>query len=297
MLSRVGSYVNRLLPWSLRVKLVLGAVLGPLGAAGLLAYLSEYATYSYAIYIGIRPPLEGIPYLSATVAFGSLFLLLSGALVFALAFFLLRGIIGYIHTVLRISSRISSRIFSHGQYRLRSEDEVLSDLRSAPLVVVVGVSAVVGTTFGGSVYVVNLVTAEMSAVVVAVAAVSVGVFSFVSSISVLRPRLIWWFGGLFTALYFSTSITLLFVPGQYSAFLRLVGYGGGLPVVIELLNEPSTTSETSAGRFYLMLRTTEAFILFDSDQNSFVEIPRNQLRRLTHATGGLSNLPFVLPRK
>ena len=39
----------------------------------LRGWLAELATYSYAIKLGFRPPLEGVPYLKAIVTFGGFF--------------------------------------------------------------------------------------------------------------------------------------------------------------------------------------------------------------------------------
>ena len=90
-----------IVPWSISAKLVLSSLLGLFGAAGLLGYLSKYATYNNAIHFGIRPPLEGIPYLRPAVAFGSLFLLLSGAAIFMLIAFVLRLFAWYVDAVPR----------------------------------------------------------------------------------------------------------------------------------------------------------------------------------------------------
>ena len=48
----VATYLDRLASfalWTFPLKLVLGAVLAALGGAGVLGFISEYATYSYAI--------------------------------------------------------------------------------------------------------------------------------------------------------------------------------------------------------------------------------------------------------
>jgi hypothetical protein len=63
-------YAGLVFPLKLLIGTVLGIALGP----GFVGLLSEYATYYYAIDLGIRPPLEGIPYLKSAVTAGSLLL-------------------------------------------------------------------------------------------------------------------------------------------------------------------------------------------------------------------------------
>jgi hypothetical protein len=49
-----------------------------------LGFVAEYAAYRWAIYYGMRPPLEGIPYLKVAVTGLSVCILFGGAIVYAL---------------------------------------------------------------------------------------------------------------------------------------------------------------------------------------------------------------------
>jgi len=90
----------------------------------------------------------------------------------------------------------------------------------------------------------------------------------------------------------ATCATLLFVPTKYALFLRWVGYGGGLPVRVDIRDD-RLGSVTYDG--YLMLRTSDAVILFRDAEMRFFEFPNAHIRGLSHPTGGLTSLPSKLP--
>ena len=69
--QRLQMLGKRILENAVPLKLAVGAILGIVTGPGLLGFLSEYATYRYSLYYGLRPPLEGIPYLRAAVTLGS----------------------------------------------------------------------------------------------------------------------------------------------------------------------------------------------------------------------------------
>lgn len=299
-MSRFQNLVARLrafIPWSLPLKLVLSAVLGVLGGAGLLGYLSEYATYNYAIYYGIRPPLEGIPYLRPAVAFGSLFLLSSGALVFFGITMALRSIAWYFDVLPKLSA-LPLRFL--GRDAKRSELHIgrwLTQLRSRPLWQLVAASLTFATLGVMALLALDHYRGTpKSNAELPKAIVFVLVYLFAVGMAVLRPSSAWWTAILVTVAYFATCVYLLFSPQKYSDFLRILGYGGGLTVRIEVANS-HTDSAIERSPQQLMLRTNEAFILYDRKTSTFSEIPKEEVRRIVHDPGGMGNLPFALPEK
>jgi len=93
---------------------------------------------------------------------------------------------------------------------------------------------------------------------------------------------------------------LLFINVHFSAvytceILRASTHtwvGGWSNCLVELREAGETTSNEP---LQLMLRTNEAIILLDPSNRRFVEIPREQVRRIFHATGGTRSLPYALP--
>lgn len=299
-MSQFQSLLERLqtlVPWSLPLKLVLSALLGVFGGAGLLGYLSEYATYSYAIYYGIRPPLEGIPYLRPAVAFGSLFLLLSGAIVFAGITMVLRSMAWYFDVLPKLSMLPFQLLGRDTASRELLLGFRFTKLRGRPLWQLVAMSLSFATLGVIALLVLLHYQGTQLAHAERLKAIAfVLVYLFAVGMAVLRPSSAWWAAIIATAAYFATCVYLLFSPQKYSDLLRVLGYGGGLTVQVELANSrPESVPEKSPQQ--LMLRTSEAFILYDSRTSTFSEVPKEEVRRIIHDPGGMAHLPFVLPEK
>lgn len=295
---KIAGQIRAITPWSIPLKLVVSALLGVFGGAGLLGFISEYATYNYAIYFGIRPPLEGIPYLRAAVAFASLFLLLSGALVFAVIVFSLRSFAWYIDAIPRLFA-FSLRLF--GLDAKRSEQRhghALAALRARPLwQLVLGsllltVLLLAVLMFAGHPNVVTGRSEFDESMLKGVLAVQ----TFIVVLAVAKPSSIWWNAIVVTVAYFATCIYILFSPLKYSELLRILGYGGGLSVRLEL-RDSSASRDFDPDSHQLMLRTNEAVIIYDRNRGTFSEIPREQVHRIVHDSGGMRHLPYFLPER
>ena len=89
---------------------------------------------------------------------------------------------------------------------------------------------------------------------------------------------------------------MLFSPNWYASFLRMVGYGGGFPISVEF-RENSDKNQQKIISGFLLLRTTEAFLLLPEGSNSILEIPRDQIRTVSHAAGGIRQLSYKLPQR
>ncbi|GAA0829045.1 hypothetical protein GCM10009080_03130 [Cupriavidus pauculus] len=89
------------------------------------------------------------------------------------------------------------------------------------------------------------------------------------------------------------TVVLMFNAPVYAEFLRLVGYGGGIPIQISEKMEGDTRSLIHG---YLMLRTTDSLLLYNSNTNLISEYSRSAATEVAHAAGGLRRLPFALPQ-
>jgi hypothetical protein len=285
--AKITQWLKGFLPWSLPIKLILGAALGALGSAGFLGFLSEYATYGYAIYYGIRPPLEGIPYLQAAVTLGSIFLLLSGAAVFLFYFLYFRFFLWLLNLQFMLL-----RFPRHTRERTRLPLGIQRARRlpfGKKLLLAAGFSAlsVLLMIFLSRFEDKEVVITPQHYIIATVAMIVV-------ALMVLIPRFSWWIAAALTLAYLGGSISIMFRPTKYSEFLRYVGYGGGLSVTMELTSSfgPQPPEQKMS---YLMLRTTKVFILYDKEDGEFVEIPLENVRAIRHNTGRLHKLTHVLP--
>jgi len=269
--------------WALPIKFLVSAALGAFAGAGVLGFLVEYATHAFALAFGFRPPVEGIPYLEATVTGGSLLLLVSGSFIAAAMIFLLqRGGVEYRRSVQRKSAM--------GPGRPENTRKLL--MRALGGLLLTGVIALAS------------LSASCKASVVGICSYIPEVFSFpflggivfgalASGLTTWRPTLVWWFSIGTVVLYYGGIVFLLFSPIAYAEFLRYTGFGGGLPVTIAVETKhdmPPTEIKTT-----LMLRTSQALIVFDRLTNTFHEYPIERVARLSYATGGLHLQAFELP--
>ncbi len=273
---------------SFPLKLVVGSIFGVVIGPGLIGFLSEYATYAYALRIGIRPPLEGIPYLSATVTAGSLFIALSAALVFMVARTIAARIAGRIIIIFRNISTNTNKLAAIFELLFKvkitkSEHEVLIGkiksvepknalLLSLFLSIVAGVIVYLAETY--------LATANKSNPLEA--GIFVSIFLFVAFLTLWRESAIWWVGIGASICFYALSFYFIFSISHYSTFLRAVGYGGGAKVTIarQLSGENISSSE-----YYLLLRTSESLIALEDDKVTVIEIPITKVTDIHYELG------------
>ncbi len=305
--------------WVLPLKLFIGALIGVLVGPGLLGFLSEHATYTYALYYGARPPLEGIPYLKAAITLGAMLLMLGGACVF-LVILLVAGFPAWLVT--------RQMEFYHLQTHTQLRSDILERLRSASTNTVFKIATVEALVFGflaglfrwvkpmrplteplskilGDLYGVaqpkfdpNFASKFHPAELGLLAAVIV----FVAVFLVYRPRIAWWFAAILTVVSIFCALSFMFNPPKYARFLRFVGYGGGIPVTVEFKEEAAAPPAQNAAApppakysAALLLRTTTALIFYDKNEEIIREIPMDKVKSLSHPAKRFHAQPFILP--
>ena len=281
------------------IETLLGGLLGALGGAGFLGFLSEYATYNYAIHYGFRPPLEGIPYLKATVTLGSFLLLITGAVVFLLSLLIVRLVVWSLEFWLSWSFRLTKRLMKARNSPLDRYRTVFERLSHRPAWQVLLVALIVAAVTGVFTYFEFRLLFEygprqntkLMPVTIVLAAAA---YTFILTLAMTYRKAIWWLGGIATFGYFVAWLWMLFSPSWYANFLRTVGYGGGLPIAVEL-RDPQHAGNSDPIKCFLLLRTTEALLILPVTGQEVVEIPRDQVRMIRHDGGGLRLLPYRLP--
>ncbi|MGJ7523748.1 hypothetical protein ACSFA0_24955 [Variovorax sp. LT1P1] len=121
------------------------------------------------------------------------------------------------------------------------------------------------------------------------------IYGFLVLLCTFNPGVIRPVGWVCTFAYFCVWLYLLFTPTTYGLFLRTVGYGGGLPVTVEIREHPESPVQPLSG--FLMLRTTEAMMIFmpGTTTPDVVEVPRDLVRAIRHPAGSLRNLKYRMP--
>ena len=289
----VSSLVQRVAFWSLPLKLIISAVLGIIGSAGLLGWLSEYGTYYYAIHFGFRPPLEGIPYLKPAVGLGSFLLIITSAAIFFVVVVILRYFIVQIKLQFLFMDKLARYV---GRDDIAAKFKVegynfLKEINKGPKFWVgLSLSSLLFILFLAVVYFDGGWDSFWSwlGYPLAVSVLCVG-FSFAA----VDYKSIWWCSAFATMVYFLFVVFLLFSPVKNADLFGVLGYGGGSVVTVRLSNGSGQVDAILSGN--LMIRTNEAVILYIPEDESFVEIPKSQIKQISHGLGGLYKLPYHLP--
>jgi hypothetical protein len=270
---------------------ILFAFLGALTGASILGFLSEYAAYSYALQCGIRPPLEGVPYLRAFVTVISVVLILSCMLVFFIYFSFLSYAEKFIFDFPR---KFANKIRSMFGRKPIDKNILISHL-SAKLTTFRDYAAAL-TLVIISYLSDHLITLPYIEYITGVPKNSFILYYYLLPFFLLC--VFWIATKRFSAMLVTVTLTcltmcfaiaILFHPSVYASLLRSVGYGGGTRVVIEMLDRKSQSE------YVLLLRTNDALIVRDEQRNEIIEIPNMNVRTISHQPGGLGNLPFSLP--
>lgn len=262
--------------WSLPLKLVVSAFLGVF-SAGVLGWLSEYATYSYSVYYGVRPAVEGVPYLAASVALGSFLILMLTAIAFGLSYLFIR--ILFPDFWLKVFFRNDGReVLKHVPF-FETKSNFLAILGALFLVGVIWTSMFVTAYFKNSLH-----DFKENWIVISV----LFIFSFFSTLASLRPH---WLPRIAMGVALLNMVfwcVIMFSPQVYAKYLRIVGHGGGYPAVLEL-------DDGGKLDIYLFLRTSHSYLVLSADAKKVIEIPKLRVNSLEHGLAALHGVEYILP--
>ncbi len=274
--SIIKNLIDIIKNWSIPSKLLFSAVIGAFAGSGFIGFVVEFATYRFSLAYGFRPPVEGIPYLSAIISIGSFILLLSGALIAAFA----------------VRFMISMRFRNYKNYESSNEKIVFP----RGLLILIGgpiCAIVLGVFLYDSCY--SEVTSRCTeAALIGGSSLIAGLAgSVISSLATFRPASIWWVSGTSIVIYYIAFVAFIFTPPSYAYILRYIGFGGGLPITLDVeMERDKAPLEVKA---YLMVRSSAALIIFTNENNTFYEYSLDRIARITYSAGGFQNLPYKLP--
>ncbi|MCU7937093.1 MAG: hypothetical protein KZQ99_19855 [Candidatus Thiodiazotropha sp. (ex Dulcina madagascariensis)] len=262
---------------SFPVKIIVGAVGATIAGPGLIAFLSEYATYFYALDIGIRPPLEGIPYLSATVAMISLILALLAATIFLLSrltFAVIGGqMVSFVRgfAVLFDEGLMEYRNNGGRFFRKLSISESLNSIRNLTFLEVISLIAAISIVL--TLIFKNAIDDGQTNNAVGVA-MYITIYIAIAIFTLWRSWFNYVFGIMAATLFYVLSWQLLFDFDNQKNFLKTIGYGGEIPLLIEYEN--GNQKELS-----LQFRTTGSLI-GTNDEEGVIEIPIDKVYKINY---------------
>jgi hypothetical protein len=290
LLQLVTRYGSLALP----LRLLLGAAVTLLAGAG-IGFFAEYAAYRWALYYGIRPPLEGIPYLRVAVTALTVGILVGGALIFALAhaacLYVLRQIDSYISQFQAIES-VLLRFFplTNGKAPLAVISCWYKSLRFHWALLI---SVLVAFT----VFVIPLIFFRSTATSESDqnGIIALAIFCFLLLLLAWRAEARLWISLAVLLSFVVISPFTLFSVDIYTNLLQIFGYGGGLPITVALVEEKTEVSQKTLISGSLMLRTNSSLILFQQHPHRIREIPLNQIIFIDHEVGPVSKRKIILP--
>jgi hypothetical protein len=131
---------------------------------------------------------------------------------------------------------------------------------------------------------------------------SLGYFTFAVAtlapmiILIWRPEVAWFATAGFILAYYAWIGSNVLPPEGYARLLRSTGFGGGLPVTVQV-ESPARGESPEHYSGFLLLRTSGSIILYDDKTNRIHEFPINRVTHYEHAGGGLSAGGYKLPAR
>ena len=253
------------------IKLIFGIVVSGFLGSNVLESLNILATYRYSAYFGIRFPLEGIPYLQDAVSYGGFIL----TVLVALSFVFINYLLEFLTFLSRGNSRTSHNFFETIWYQItknkkypKNLDDLINKSSTKKSLLIIFTSS---TIFGISLFTLGKITESESPNIFALIGFT---YTLVISLIQWKKQLTWIFTSFGVLAILFITISLAFNPLYYAKFLRLYGYGGGIPVYLTLDNQK--TNQFGNVEDYLVLRTSESYMIFNKTMMTIKELKQKE---------------------
>ncbi|WP_293773000.1 hypothetical protein [uncultured Pantoea sp.] len=264
------------IPLSIPVKLILGGLIGAIGGSGYIGFLSEYATYYYAWDNSFRIPAEGSPYLKIAITSITFLIILASSFLFA-GFYAMVKMTVYFNKMIAIpqnlilqrrgvnkSVKIAILVFNtpiKKEYLKRFLIWIAIILFLA--LMTIGITAKTQSASPDSLTYPAI--AVLSSIATALYILPLVAISYKKTLIPISISM---------SLFFIVASPLfLFNQNAYSTILRVIGYGGGVKVVINNQRKPEYSS--------LLLRTTDSIFIRQENQNP-IEIPLSEVKEIKY---------------
>lgn len=250
--------------------------------------MSEYASYAYALEIGVRPPLEGIPYLSATAALASLVIAVLAAFVFVLTRWAISRIGGQVVEIVgELLSIVDKGIDAYREaggklFKRIGARESLNSIRNLPLKKIFVLSGGLSAALVALLYVLPLSLSETDAKAFSII---ISLYVTVAIFTIWSRSFAFFVAGAAVVAFYTLSLGTLFDTEKHRAFLRMIGYGGEIPISVEFGPNESILELS------LSIRTTTALLGRPAGSDGIVEIPLSRVKSISYLpmNSGLTN--------
>jgi hypothetical protein len=256
--------IKKTIELTLPLKIILASVLTAIAGPGFLAFSAEYATYHYALSAGVRPPVEGVPFLAATVALGSILLAIMATGLFLLFRYGLKLVLGmYLYMVNEFAQTIDQvtevlpNDFGENvkSFRLRETVSSIPKLKAKKAFIIISVMAIAIGILLEALHFISLSSSDSIAFHSAI-------MTWLALLTVWRPVILWFVGVVAVGVFYLSILYLMFSGNNYEEFLREVKFGGSIPITIEY-NDENNTKE----KYNLIIRTSTVLLVKNKHDN------------------------------
>lgn len=271
--NRIIEIIKKIAPFTFPMKLVIGYLITALGSASVIGFLSEFATYTYAVDNGFRLPVEGIPYLKPTISFISLIIIFTSTFAFALAYIFVRTsafILNSPEYIIKIPINIAKRILKHDSDIKLNIQETLNDVGATKALIITMIASSLAT---GMLYYLFKGT-NISNHWWLYCLFFIAIFS--TYLSAFNKLYVKYIASIISVLSVIAVIALMFNPSVYSKFLFATGFGGEIPTT---LYTDSEAEKTISGN--LLIKSNETYFLKNID-NSIIEYPTKNVIKVVY---------------
>lgn len=257
---------------SIPTKIILAGIVSALSGSGYIGFLSEYATYFYALSNGFRIPAEGSPYLKVTIASISFSVMLLCAAIYVMFYFIVKINL----SSNKLTNKIQRKIVDSFQLKNKTPKAMhwLFNTSQKPL----KFTAAIVVAFISSIIIAIL--PYFSAVKEIPIPIHLFLFFvaftyFICTSLPLIDRKYFTTVCIFTTLFYLISTPLfLFNNNVYGAILKEIKYGGGTKVSIYLEDKKEVNTS-------LLLRTSDSIFITERD-GKVSEIPLEKINKITY---------------
>jgi len=272
------SLIKKFVSLSFPLKFLIGSIFGIIAGPGLIAFLSEYATYTYAIRINIRPPLEGIPYLSASVALASLFLSIIAVSIFLISRWILTKMVSFpinnIRDIFDILNSIKESKFNSGKV-VDDSIKSLRDLKTKKaIIIILVVATAISLLLFGFVKLGALVSGTKEPEISGL--IALFIYLVIVLLSLWKPIFNWIIAISSAILFYIFSFNFLFDLNHYSNYLRVIKYGGGINIELEYKDTKQKE------QVVLLLRTLDYVFIKTKSETNPIELPLENVRSIKY---------------
>ncbi|MBL0903477.1 MULTISPECIES: hypothetical protein [Serratia] len=258
--------------FSIPIKIILAGIVSALGGSGYIGFLSEYATYFYALSNGFRIPAEGSPYLKVTIASISFSAMLLCAIIYMIFYFIVK---------INLSSnkwanKVQRKIVDSFQLKSQTPKAIhwLYNTSQKPM----SITGAIVASFISSIAVAMMPYFWVSKVIPIPIYLFLFFVSFTYFICASLPlidRKYFTTACTFTTLFYLVSTPLFLFNGNvYGAILKEIKYGGGTRVTIHFEDKKEINTK-------LLLRTSDSIFITDGD-DKVSEIPLGKINKITY---------------